>query len=70
MAQPFRNSIVNLSTCHWQESSPPQYFHGTPDVTLFSDGYYCHTIYSIGPYIADGPEKVLLACIVQGWCVK
>ncbi|KAI0740221.1 hypothetical protein C8Q76DRAFT_765248 [Earliella scabrosa] len=29
-----------------------------------------HTVYGLGPYIADYPEQALLACIVQGWCAK
>ena len=41
-----------------------------PEVTLCSDGHYRHAIYGLGPYIADYPEQVLLAGIVQGWCPK
>ena len=40
----------------------------TPDVTLCADGHYRHIIYGFGPYIADYPEQILLACVVQGWC--
>ncbi|KAI5991664.1 hypothetical protein EDC04DRAFT_2872897 [Pisolithus marmoratus] len=40
----------------------------TPKVILCADGHYQCAIYGIGPYIADYPEQVLLACIVQGWC--
>ena len=39
-----------------------------PDVVHYGNGYYQHTIYGIGPYIADYPEQVLLACVMQGWC--
>ncbi|KAG6805378.1 hypothetical protein H0H92_015652 [Tricholoma furcatifolium] len=42
----------------------------TPEVVRFGDGYYRRVIYGIGPYIADYPEQVLLACIVQGWCAR
>lgn len=42
----------------------------TPDLVLYGDGYYQRTIYGLGPYIADYPEQVLLACIVQGWCPR
>ena len=42
----------------------------TPDIVRYGDGYYWRTIYGIGPYIADYPEQVLLACIVQGWCPR
>src|SRR4051812_22806663 len=41
-----------------------------PEVTLCSDGHYRRAIYGLGPYIADYPEQVLLAGIVQGWCPK
>ncbi|KAJ7913804.1 hypothetical protein B0H13DRAFT_2465417 [Mycena leptocephala] len=41
-----------------------------PEVTLFADGHYCRAIYGLGPYIADYPEQVLLACVVQGWCAR
>ncbi|KAJ6556913.1 hypothetical protein B0H10DRAFT_1847268 [Mycena sp. CBHHK59/15] len=41
-----------------------------PEVTLFADGHYHRVIYSLGPYIADYPEQVLLACTVQGWCAR
>ncbi|ETW86550.1 hypothetical protein HETIRDRAFT_307777 [Heterobasidion irregulare TC 32-1] len=40
----------------------------TPEVTRCWDGHYRRVIYGLGPYIADYPEQVLLACIVQGWC--
>lgn len=44
--------------------------HGmtTPEVLRCPDGHFRRAIYGIGPYIADYPEQVLLACIVQNWC--
>lgn len=42
----------------------------TPEVVRYADGHYRRTIYGLGPYIADYPEQVLLACIVQGWCCR
>ncbi|KAF8808778.1 hypothetical protein BYT27DRAFT_7095990, partial [Phlegmacium glaucopus] len=39
-----------------------------PEVVLCPDGHYHWAIYTIGPYIADYPEQVLLACVVQDWC--
>ncbi|KAF7292184.1 hypothetical protein MIND_01245700 [Mycena indigotica] len=42
----------------------------TPEVVLFGDGHYRRVIYGLGPYIADYPEQVLLACVVQGWCAR
>jgi len=38
------------------------------EIIWFADGHFHQTIYQVGPYIADYPEQVLLACIVQGWC--
>ena len=34
-----------------------------PKAKLCADGHYHCTIYGLGPYIADYPEQVLLACI-------
>ncbi|KAF5324966.1 hypothetical protein D9758_017736 [Tetrapyrgos nigripes] len=45
-------------------------FMTKPDLVRFGDGYYRRVVYSIGPYIGDYPEQVLLACIVQGWCAR
>ena len=42
----------------------------TSEVTQCPDGHFCHVIYGLSPYIADYPEQVLLACVVQGWCPK
>ncbi|KAI0072076.1 hypothetical protein K474DRAFT_1686802 [Panus rudis PR-1116 ss-1] len=41
-----------------------------PQVIRCPDGHFRRTIYEIGPFIADYPEQVLLAGIVQGWCPK
>ena len=35
-----------------------------PELVLYGDGYYWNTVYSIGPYIADYLEQVLLSCMV------
>lgn len=40
----------------------------TPEVTRCPDGHFRRVIYGLGPYIADYPEQVIAACIVQGWC--
>jgi hypothetical protein len=42
----------------------------TPEVTKCSDSMYRRVIYSLAAYIADYPEQVLLASVVQGWCAK
>ncbi|KJA19664.1 hypothetical protein HYPSUDRAFT_69092 [Hypholoma sublateritium FD-334 SS-4] len=49
-------------------------FHGSLNQILQPLKQYMEapeiTIYGLGPYIADYPEQVLLACIVQGWCPR
>ncbi|EIW73736.1 hypothetical protein CONPUDRAFT_25438, partial [Coniophora puteana RWD-64-598 SS2] len=40
------------------------------EVVRFGDGYHRRVIWGIGPYIADYPEQVLLAGVVQGWCPR
>ncbi|KAH9952829.1 hypothetical protein BJV74DRAFT_929895 [Russula compacta] len=42
----------------------------TAEVVKCPDGHFRRAIYGLGPYIADYPEQVWLAAIVQGWCPK
>ncbi|KAF9549689.1 hypothetical protein CPC08DRAFT_769029 [Agrocybe pediades] len=42
----------------------------TPDLVVCPDGHYRKAVYSLAAYIADYPEQVWLAGIVQGWCPK
>ncbi|KAI0084245.1 hypothetical protein BDY19DRAFT_987574 [Irpex rosettiformis] len=42
----------------------------TPQVMRCPDGHYRRVIFELGPFIADYPEQVMLAGIVQGWCPK
>ncbi|KAK0196374.1 hypothetical protein F5146DRAFT_1099011 [Armillaria mellea] len=41
-----------------------------PIVRMCLDGFYRRVIYDLGPYIANYPEQVLLAGIIQGWCAR
>jgi hypothetical protein len=41
-----------------------------PEVVRCPDGHFHRAIYGLDPYIADYPEQVWLAAIVQGWCSK
>ncbi|KAJ7803304.1 hypothetical protein B0H13DRAFT_2244639 [Mycena leptocephala] len=41
-----------------------------PVVRRCPDGHIRRAIYDFGPFIADYPEQVLLAGIVQNWCAK
>ncbi|KAJ7828329.1 hypothetical protein B0H13DRAFT_2373263 [Mycena leptocephala] len=63
-----RNAILNntaFDTAHWISEVGGVVWAWK--VTLFADGHYRRAIYGLGPYIADYPEQVLLACVVQGW---
>jgi hypothetical protein len=42
----------------------------TPEIMLCPDGRYQKVVFELGPFIADYPEQVMLAGIVQGWCPK
>jgi hypothetical protein len=42
----------------------------TPVVRRCPDGHYRRVVYDIGPFIADYPEQVMLAGVVQGWCAR
>jgi hypothetical protein len=42
----------------------------TSELVKCPDGNFRRVIYGLGPYIADYPEQVWLAAIVQGWCPK
>lgn len=64
----FRRRLFHASLRHIFSSLKPGMM--TPEVVLFGDGHYRRVIYGLGPYIADYPEQVLLACVVQGWCAR
>ncbi|KAJ7800738.1 hypothetical protein B0H14DRAFT_3784803 [Mycena olivaceomarginata] len=49
---------------------PLKPFMETPEVVRCPDGHFRRVIYGIGPYIADYPEQVWLAAVVQNWCPK
>ncbi|KAF8807978.1 hypothetical protein BYT27DRAFT_7223733 [Phlegmacium glaucopus] len=41
-----------------------------PVILCCPDGHYRHVIFNLAAFIADYPEQVALAGIVQGWCPK
>ncbi|KAJ7616603.1 hypothetical protein FB45DRAFT_1034921 [Roridomyces roridus] len=49
---------------------PLKQYMETPDIVRCPDGHLRRVVYGIGPYIADYPEQVWLAGIVQNWCPK
>ncbi|KAG1717759.1 hypothetical protein EDD22DRAFT_983820 [Suillus occidentalis] len=40
------------------------------EVMCCGDGHFRRIIYSLGPYIADYEEQLVLSCIVKHWCPK
>jgi hypothetical protein len=42
----------------------------SPVVLRCGDGHFRRVLFSLGPFIADYPEQVFAAGIVQGWCPK
>ncbi|KAG1896783.1 uncharacterized protein F5891DRAFT_1192680 [Suillus fuscotomentosus] len=40
------------------------------EVVRCGDGHFRRIIYSLGPYIADYEEQLVLSCIVKHWCPK
>ncbi|KAJ6517770.1 hypothetical protein DFH09DRAFT_1251301 [Mycena vulgaris] len=50
--------------------APLKPYMETHDIVKCPDGHFRRVVYGIGPYIADYPEQVWLAAIVQNWCPK
>ncbi|KAG1863920.1 hypothetical protein F4604DRAFT_1882154 [Suillus subluteus] len=40
------------------------------EVVRCGDGHFRRIIYSLGPYIADYEEQLVLSCIIKHWCPK
>jgi len=49
---------------------PLRPYMSKPDIVMCPDGHYRRAVYVLGPYIADYPEQVILAGVVNGWCVR
>ena len=49
---------------------PLQEYMSKFDIVKCPDGHYRRAVYVLGPYIADYPEQVILAGVVNGWCVR
>ena len=64
----FRRKLFHVSLSHILQSLQPG--EVTPEVFRCPDGHFRRIIWEIGPYIADYPEQVLLACIVKNWCAR
>ncbi|THH31395.1 hypothetical protein EUX98_g2771 [Antrodiella citrinella] len=64
----FRKQLYHSSIAHILEPLRPGMT--TPHILKCPDGHYRGAIFELGPFIADYPEQVMLAGIVQGWCPK
>ncbi|KAH9019470.1 hypothetical protein EDB84DRAFT_1566049 [Lactarius hengduanensis] len=64
----FRWQLFHMSLAHILSSVRPAMT--TPEVVRTPDGHFRRVVYSIGAYIADYPEQVLLACTVYRWCPR
>ncbi|KAF4583508.1 hypothetical protein EYR38_002259 [Pleurotus pulmonarius] len=64
----FKRQLYHASLSAVFESTKPAM--SSPVVRLCPDGHYRRVIFDFGPVIADYPEQVMLAGIVQGWCTS
>ncbi|KAI0083393.1 hypothetical protein BDY19DRAFT_978759 [Irpex rosettiformis] len=64
----FRRQLFHTALHHILE--PLRCGMETPEVVRCADDNYRRIVWSLGPYIADYPEQVLLSGIVQGWCPR
>jgi Plavaka transposase len=64
----FRRKLFHVSLSYILQSLQPG--EVTPEVFRCPDRHFRRIIWGIGPYIADYPEQVLLACIVRNWCAR
>jgi hypothetical protein len=42
----------------------------TPKVYQCPDGHFRRVVVDLGPFIADYPEQVMLAGVLQNWCPR
>lgn len=64
----FRRQLFHTSLARILSSLQPGM--SEPEVAQCADGLHRRVIFGLGPYIADYPEQVLVAGVVQGWCLK
>ncbi|KAI0364939.1 hypothetical protein BV20DRAFT_1056861 [Pilatotrama ljubarskyi] len=62
----FRRQLFHTSLAAIMQTLKPGM--SVPEVVRCPDGHFRRAVWAIGPYIADYPEQVLVANIVQGWC--
>ncbi|KAH9941016.1 hypothetical protein B0H21DRAFT_870312 [Amylocystis lapponica] len=64
----FRKQLYHASLA--KIMSPLEPAMSIPEIARCPDGHFRRVVYELGPFIADYPEQVMLAGIVQGWCPK
>ena len=64
----FQRKLFHISLSYILQSLWPG--EVTPEVFRCPNGHFRRIIWGLGPYIADYPEQVLLACIVKNWCAR
>lgn len=64
----FRRQLFHTSLARILSSLQPEM--SEPEVAQCADGLHRRVIFGLGLYIADYPEQVLVAGVVQGWCPK
>ncbi|KIK32400.1 hypothetical protein CY34DRAFT_19074 [Suillus luteus UH-Slu-Lm8-n1] len=64
----FRRQLFHSSLSVILSSLKP--FMTTHEVMRCGDGHFRCVIYSLGPYIADYEEQLVLSCVVKHWCPK
>ncbi|KAH9946447.1 hypothetical protein B0H21DRAFT_779117 [Amylocystis lapponica] len=64
----FKKQLYHASLAHILAPLRPGMTH--PEIMKCPDGHFRCAIFELGPFIADYPEQVFLAGIVQGWCPK
>ena len=68
MFRSFRRQLMHESLKTILDPLKP--FMTKPDIVKCPDGHYRRAIYTLGPYIADYPEQVVIATVVSGWCTR
>ncbi|KAG2110723.1 hypothetical protein BD769DRAFT_1630318 [Suillus cothurnatus] len=66
--QKFKKQLFHSSLSWILSSLKPAM--SVPEVVQFGDGHFRRVVYSLGPYIVDYPEQLVLGCVVQNWCTK
>lgn len=64
----FKRVMYHKSIAHILSSLKPAMTE--PVVLRCPDGHYRRVIFELAAFIADSPEQVALAGVVQGWCTR